>query len=315
MTGFFTDPVLGPCFLVDYSSLEPITTCPYRAYLTLERKKRLNVEQAALRFGKHIHTALDYRYKMQFYRGLTSTYDFISPDRQVTVEEMQNRILERCFTSTPCESEFWRNLDSASKVIEMYNATYSGDDFKVASVGGRPFVEQSFSIITEKIDGILIIYIGRIDLALYNSREQLFVLDHKTTSMLGEQFWADQAMSGQYKGYCWAIEKAGLPRPTGYIVNALACRKPTKTGVPIEFERRTFFLNDDSLSLWYQNMLLQVETYLWHHKRNKFPQHTKHCVTKYGLCEFYKCCEQHPNSHDDCLESNLYTTNDWSPLK
>ena len=316
MTGFHTDPVLGDCFLIDSSGLEPITTCPYRAYLSVLRKKKRNREEPALRFGGIIHEALGYRYKMMHYRKCkTSAIINISNLLPRTMEEVQLRITERLFTSRPCEAEDWRNLGTATEIIRKYNEEYESEDFHIAEINGLPFVEKPFNIICDRIAGVLVIYIGRIDLAVYDSKGKLYIIDHKTTSMLGEGFWQDAAVSEQQRGYCWAATKAGLPQPTGYYINALACRKPTKSGTAIEFARRIFYLGEDDLSRWYQNMMHQVETFLWHHKRKIFPQHHKHCITKYGACEFYDLCKQHPDSHEDSLASHNYTDNVWTPLK
>lgn len=318
MTGFITDPILGPCFLIDSSGLEPITSCPYHGYLSIIRKKKSSYPATALIAGNILHKALDYRYKMMALRNCkTSSIVNITKDAfPVTLEEMQLRITSILYSRNSDIDMGWRNLALATELIKEYNSTYEEEDFTIAKVGSRPFVEMPFSCICERIDGILIIYIGKIDLGYYNHKNHLYILDHKTTSRLGETFWEEAAVFEQTRGYCWAAVKCGLPKPTGYTVNALGWKAPTKTGNPINLERRSFYLQDNSLDRWYQNMLEQCATFFWHYKRNKFPTYQKlHCVHKYGKCEFYDLCRQHPDSHEDALNSTLYIDNLWTPLK
>lgn len=318
MIGFSTDPVLGPCFIIDSTSLEPITTCPYHGYLSVVKKKKPSYPATALIAGNILHEALSYRYKMMAYRSCKTSaiINFTNEGLPITLEEIQLRLLSKLYSRYSDIDMEWRNLALATELIKTYNEVYEDENFTIAKHNSRPFVELPFSVICERIDGILVIYIGKIDLAYFDHKNHLYILDHKTSSRLGETFWDEASVFEQTRGYCWAATKCGLPQPTGYTVNALGWKAPTKTGTAINLERRTYYLEEDSLSRWYQNMLLQCETFIWHHKRGKYPTHQKlHCIHKYGRCEFYNLCKQHPASHDDALSSNYYIDNTWNPLK
>lgn len=310
------------CFLVDNGLVEHITTCPTKANYKYVYGKSTAAESAALRFGRNIHTALAYHNKMQFFG-------------KEPKEDVQLRILENRFLTTPTELEGWRNLDSAIKVIRGYNASPMGREahIKAHPVTGLPMVEHPFAIDTKRVvQGYRIIYIGRIDRTT-KMPEGTFVRDYKTTSMLGDSFWSEAAISEQYRGYCWAYRESTGEEPIGYCVDAIGIREslqnavwddvlqkvvPPKNSkaVPLSFETERFFTAHPSgqLDEWFENMLQQVDTFLFHLKKNVFPRHHYHCRMKYGLCEYYDVCSLPERSRESVLNSNAFQENKWTPL-
>lgn len=288
---------------VDNSFIELLTTCPWKCWASSVAKRRLASETPALRLGSHIHATLAYRYKIEA---------FGKPYNQ----DVQFRILSKRFERTPCETEDWRNLDTAQKVIEAYNTSHPIEPFDIVNHNGFPLVEKPFAVEAGQIGDVTIIYTGRIDLCLRDNNNGLFVMDHKTTTMLGDTYWKDMEFSEQQRGYCWIIRKILGEEPLGYIVNVLAMRRPTKTGVPIEFQRQRFYTKEPTGQLddWHQNMLAQVEEFLWHYGRGIFPRHHKHCIGKYGACEFVRVCELPEKDRATALASGAFKNNEWSPL-
>lgn len=300
------------CFFIDGSGLSVIQECPTKAYNILIRRRRAAGESPALRLGHHIHEALAYRNK-----AIAS--------KQPWSEEEQIKLLEELFTSTPCESEDWRNLDFAKQVIQHYNEQFGleSPEIFINPANGQPVVEHSLAVDTgEVVQGWRIIYIGRIDY-LSVEKDGLFINDYKTTSVLGELFWKQFEVDEAQRGYCWAIKKTLGIEPCGYVIRALAFRKPTKTGTSIEFENQRFFTAQPTgqLDRWYNNMMNQVEVFLWHHNRSVFPFYHKSCITRYNqACEFFDVCNVNPHSgsveaaREALLMGGGFKDNDWSPL-
>lgn len=296
--------LIGNTFFVDNSSIEPITTCPWLAYISIVRRLKRTGESPPLRFGGHIHAALAYRYR-RIAQGHKPDDDVIS------------RILTLRFARTPCENEDWRNVNMAHAVLDAYGIHYLEEEtnMEVYMHKGYPLVEKPFSLYIGDVLGFKIVYMGRIDL-VYKEGPHTYVIDHKTTSMMGITYWQDTAMSEQQRGYCWAVREVTGLEPLGYVINALACRKPTKTGTSIEFKRQNTFTREPAgqLDEWRENMLYQVEEFLWHHKRGIYPRHHKHCITKYGACPLYSVCELPLQSRELALQSSEFAHNDWTPL-
>jgi hypothetical protein len=311
------------CFFVDNSKIELITTCPWAAYAAIILRRRPAEESAALRFGGFIHKAVEYR---NICIALGKPF----------VEDEQLKLLSKLFTENPLENEGWRNFDSAVKAIRGYNAFYppEQEDFKIAkNAKGEPFVEQPFAVDTgETIRGWRIIYTGRIDVKIERADGSTYDWDIKTSSVLGDTTWADWAVSEQFKGYCWADWKCTGQEPTGYYIDAIGARESIANAVfnpvtgevqplgkskavPLELVRQPFFTKvpEGQLQEWYENMLLQVDVFLYYMESNTFPRHHKHCVGKYGKCQFYNVCSL-PEKREEALQGTAFKDNTWSPL-
>lgn len=176
---------------------------------------------------------------------------------------------------------------------------------------------------------IPIIYSGKIDLPL-SIDGNLYVMDHKTTSMLGDWFWTEQRMSSQQRGYCWAFQTLTSMPVHGYIVNGIRTKEPPqyvtkgtthkgKSRSPTEwwkesFNRERFILKPGELDEWKANTIDLVEEFFWHYQRDYMPMKTKWC-NSYGRCPYYDVCRLPADERDFMLASGEFTDNTWSPLK
>lgn len=295
-------------FFVDNSMIELMTTCPWKSWASFIARRRRNREEPALRFGTHIHAATALR---DLRECLGQSYTFSE----------QVALLEAAFTNTPCENEEWRNFSTASEVVRAYNQHWGLEHCTTVKLkDGTPAVELSFALEAGKIGDVQVVYAGRIDRLVTYPGEGLFVFDRKTASIGGETFWQDKEMNPQGRGYCWACRESPQigQEPTGYVIDQLLTRPPSKTGTAIEFARRKFFTKEPpgQLDRWFQNMMAQVETFLWHQQRGVFPRHHAfHCINKYGSCEFLKACEEKTEAKSlEVLAGGDFKSNTWSPL-
>lgn len=317
-------PLVDGALLLDNSTLELLQTCPRSMEYAYLRKRTLAREKPALNFGSAIHAALAFRYKQFEDRPL-------STDNLVQVLD----VLDQHFLANPQPDGDYRTLSLARSLIESYLKVWSREPFKV--VQGK--VEASFALriafihrITGEIrpykgektwtnDWYLICYIGRIDLVV-EENTGLWVMDHKTSSMFGDTFWNEMAMTAQQLGYVWACKQSLGRTPRGYIINGIRTRKPTRLDEYDEtkmvraddFARQQFVVTEDMLAEWQENVLSLVREFLWHHSNNYMPRKTKWCVGKYGLCPFYDVCSLPRSSREQMLMSSQYEDSIWSPL-
>lgn len=304
MIGFVDSPTYGPTLFIDHSTLEPWLECPYKGYIKLVERKKRDSASPALRYGGAVHAALAYRYRMKAVK------------QEVDWDHVNSKMIDivaRYMDSNPCAFEEWRNLDQASALLALHaQLNDRSEDFTIAKLSGFPFVEKSFVVDLGTIVKHRVFYVGRIDLVVKHD-SNIFVLDHKTTSMIGDGFWTQQRMSSQFLGYCYVLKQLGF-QVTGYIVNALVTRKPTRTGINVDNERRTFFLDPSWDVQWRSNVTKQIGSILTALENNLVFQNRSACVGKYSVCEFCTLCQQHPDSHAAELSSRFYTTNTWTPL-
>jgi hypothetical protein len=340
-------PIRDNCFYVDNSTIELITTCPWLAYASIIRQRRPAMESSALRFGGFIHQALELRHRMLWMNQELKASGMTTKVSEAEIENAQIKLLSDLFTASPLESEGWRNLAAAVLCIRGYNAQYplAGQQHLIATnpMNGRALVEQPFACDTHTdIHGLRVIYTGRIDAAIRTHDNQHFVWDVKTSSVLGDDTWADWSISEQFRGYCWALRECTGIEPTGYYVDAIGARQsienaryddvmravvPTSEkskAVPLELIRQPYFTQvpPGQIDEWFANMLNQVRWFLslygecgdspakWEHHR-----HHKHCIGKYGKCRFFNVCSlPDPAQRESALTSAEYKDEDWSPL-
>lgn len=314
-------PVIDSCLFIDNSSLERFTTCPRSSQYYLCQKRESADSRSALTFGKIIHNALEIRY-----RNLTM------PLPAVTTLMLDS--LTTAFSTWSPPEDDHRNIDTAIKVITSYLATYPIEEFSITSLpSGAPAVELPFAVplgditingplLIRNPDGstetrhfttLTIIWQGRIDL-IYSSQGRTYIMDHKTTSMLGPSYFKEFELSHQVYGYVWATSALLKRSISGFAINALAIRKPTKTGKGIEFIRQVIPLEQTLLEEWVDDTLHICSDFVEHARRGYFPKHTKWCVGKYGECPYRGVCSMPPAHREMFLASGLFKTVDWSPL-
>lgn len=305
--GLITNPDGSKHIIIDGSATTTYCTCPREAEYAYIKRRKLNVESPALRFGKHIHTALAHHYTL---RAFGSSWT-----------EMIHKTLTDAFTETPCATEGWRNLGQAVEVYNAYLREYPGEtDFTVAFHNNKPLIELPFVLHlgTMSIMGTdyNIHYAGRIDLVVEEA-EGLFVVDHKTTSVGGDTFWAAFDLSAPMRGYVYAAQLLTGKPIVGYIVNALFSRKPTRTGCPIEFGRTRYFTHEPpgQIDEWLKNLYDIVGTFVINLERGYFPRHTNNCKRIYGLCDYHSVCMLPADSRPGALGSARFTENLWTPLE
>jgi len=84
-------------------------------------------------------------------------------------------------------------------------------------------VEIPFEILLTKVDGVEVLFVGRIDvLAKYLG--YYVIVDHKTTGFLNDQWRQQWSMDGQMTGYCWAASQLFGP-VIGAFINGVQFSK------------------------------------------------------------------------------------------
>ena len=194
---------------------------------------------------------------------------------------------------------------------------------------GTPLVECTFCLPFGTVQNTPIYYCGKIDTAIEDNNG-VWSFDHKTAFQFGETFTAMMQMDGGQLGYCWALGQV-LKRPvTGYIIDAVRIRRPTRAssrsvefgGVesPVDasdFARLPFPIPYAStLEDWRSDTLALIADILWHHDRGYFPRHRWNCTNKFGKCDFFEVCSAPREQREAILyHSTLYEESTWSPLK
>jgi hypothetical protein len=305
---------------IDNSFLDLLQTCPRQAYYNRVIKRIPVAVSPGLNFGTAGHQVLDYRYK-------TCGSEKPSPE----VETKQAAILMDFYSKTYFPEGDYRTLNHAIEVfVHQYNLRWQAEPFSVLQdADGNPMVEISFAvpwfvyregkILPLGEEGITVIYCGRIDLAVL-WKNRVVIIDHKTTSVLGNSFWDDQRISPQQLGYCWGFAKTTGRVPFEFVINAIRTKelplRQSPTWWAESFHRDGDFVTEDKLHEWEGNTTSLIEEFFWHRERNHFPMKKKWCCGKYGRCGYYDVCNLLPlEQREEMLRSTNFQDNLWTPLK
>ena len=179
------------------------------------------------------------------------------------------------------------------------------DDFEIVNFADRqaghslyfelPLGEVDFQSTFQgrHIDKVKVLWTGQID-AIIRRFDVLRVMDHKTTTMLGANFFAEFMNSSPAMGYTWAAQHILGDKVAGLFLNAIALRRPSKAGVQFKVQRRSYDYDAERLAEWQYNTLTLVSDFLSHLDRGFFPMEYRWCVGKYGACKYLDVCSMPP---------------------
>lgn len=298
-------PLVDGVLYIDNSSMELFTTCPRQAYYYVIRKLELNRDRIALSFGEAFHAVLEHLYR---------TYGTSFRTRDQDAEIL--RFAESLRLDTP--EDDYRTIPYLVNAVDRYLTQYPGEGFSIVSLHGQPAVELPFAYPLGTIDSpifgqVQIVWTGKIDL-VYKSQGRNGIFDHKTTSMLGPQYFAEFEIAHQMYGYAAATEFITGEPVHEITINALGCRKPTRTGVAYEFSRHIIPISRALLSEWHDDCLQIVSNFIAYAEDGRYPRHTKWCVGKYGPCQYRSICTLDPSVRESALATTEFRPVTWSPL-
>jgi len=279
---------------LDNTMLSLHQTCPSKYDLRINQNWTMRRKSAALGFGAALHSGLAVWYSCT--PGLTAQGTRGRIDRAIDAIERQ----------WPAEHPIddFRTLGKCKDVMLDYAHTYPNETFKVLGIDeGRPMVEQACTLMTglylscftcgpeyHDAEGICprcavalepIEYGGIFD-TLVDFSSQIFILEHKSTSVLGSTYFLQFRPNNQVTGYVWIAAGLSGRRVSGTIVNAIGVYKSSAT----KFERHITTRNQADIDEWLKNVQAVAEE-IQHHKRTGFwPMRTAAC-TIYGTCEFH----------------------------
>lgn len=325
--------------VIDNSSAEKFVTCPTSANFYLVHGREAHARNSALVFGGAIHAGLE-----SLLKG--------DPD------EVQDQRILRHFTENPAPtSEDYRTPMRALEVLRHYRqrATFPDYVWELQSDSSGPLIERAFElplgvidvgcrirtihpnqwgdgVVDETeggvwVDKIHVAWSGRTD-AVAHCNNAVRVVDHKTTSIAGDQVSKDFFLSNQTIGYVWAAQQLWPElNVSGFCVNFIHLKRPAagaglmdrgpRGGEPaLNFFRSYFDYTPERIRWWENNALLIVSDFIQCLVRNEFPSHTKWCFGKYGQCPYHDVC-----SIDDLeaqlrvLHSDMYKSVTWNPVR
>lgn len=306
---------------INSSSLSIIQECLRKSHYSLNERWLGKNESPATLFGSAIHKALEVFYLADpSQRALPKFEDaelLISANPQLSKDNLVLRAIaafvERAEPLRELPDTDKRSIPNGIWTLWHYFKAYIDDPY-VAFVdeSGRPFVERSFSFTLHEDETLKIDYFGTVDLVVKHQKSgDLYVCDHKTSSVVGADFYNRLKPNHQYTGYLMGVrESFGLPIDS-FLVNCIQvkARPLTSRGTPPHYPRQVTTRDQADYDEFRSVIVANVHNYLRGRQTGVWPLGQVNACAQYGGCQYLAVCAAPSTLRENILQSkfNRYT--------
>lgn len=303
---------------INFSSLSVIQECGRKADYSLVRKLKGKQLSAALVFGTAIHKPLEIFYLApREQRKMPVNFDEHASLMAYGHAAPSDELLYRCVAAFVQAAEPLRGLPDTDKrslasgvwLLTHYFKTYIDDPW-VAFVDEKgPVVERRCELDLFEDDSLKIILHGTIDIILRNEQNGAVLPgDHKTTSIVGSDFYNRLYPNFQYSAYALLAREVLGIKADGFLVNALETKsKPlTPRGGPPKFFRQVTQRTEEDFKEFKETVIFNVRQFLSWRENNFYPQGSVSICANYGGCQYQKVCSA-PHSIRETVIENTFS--------
>lgn len=268
----------------DYTVMSTYLTCPRKYNFRFNRGLVGKSAMMAADFGSAIHKGLDEWYK-------TGVVDLAV---QVFRKEFKEDL----------ERDNKRTHKLGEWMLRNYAEKYQDQPFKVLAT------EQEFTV--ELPNGNKLI--GRID-KIIEWGGVVWVMDHKTTSMLGPTFMNMHTPNLQFSGYVYAAQQLGYTKCVGVLVDALLVAKgllESSTRAKLTPLLRDFAYRGEADMAEYLQVVEKLQSDITLSEINDKWQPNWESCSDYGECAYRRVCKEPVELRERIIASD-YRVDHWDP--
>ena len=266
----------------DYTSMSTFLTCRRKYEYRINRGLVGMAPPTAANFGKCIHSALDVWY--------------VNHDLEATLAKFSEE-----FKADPDDDKrtpvmgFW--------ILKNYHEKYQDQPFKVLAT------EQEFTIDLPWGKKL----IGRID-KIIEWDGVVWVMDHKTTSQLGDGYMKMHTPNMQFTGYVYAANKLGF-KCQGALVDAILVAKgllETSSRSKLTPLRRDFAYRSEGDIEEYLRTIYDIQQDIELCENSQWWNQNQDSCTDYGECPYRKVCKESVEYRERII-TNDFRVEHWDP--
>lgn len=271
---------------IDYTALSTFTTCPKKYYFRIIRGIVGKKPPVAAEFGRAIHKALDVWHTQ---RDIDKAIQVFHDTFPVEIEDEK------------------RTHAVGEKILRLYAEKYEHEPFKVLES------ERKFSV---KIPGTDMMLVGRRDKVVDIDGSQ-WVLDHKTTSRLGAEFFYKIKPNMQFDGYVYSAIQDGYTKCVGVILDAILVAKglliPAQLSKLTPLARDMSYRSELDIQRYIENITQIIQYIERSYEIGVWYDNTESCCD-YVECPYRKICKEDVSLHERIIDMD-YKVEPWSPNK
>lgn len=302
---------------INSSSLGIILSCPRKSYYTLHRMLKSRSESSALVFGSAIHKGLEVFYSHpKAERNIPSDFKTQSdlmafgspaPTKHFLYDAISAFVQAadplKCLPDTDK-----RSIPNGIWLLQNYFKTYIDDPYEVYSDANGPVTERTFDLVLYEDPTLKIILFGTIDVVLKNlANGTVLPTDHKTSSVVGSDFFNRLKPNHQYTGYLLGAQRVLGLETDSFLVNCLQVKpKPvTARGSGPHFTRQVTTRSEHDILEFTQSVLWAVRSYLFWSDAQSWPLGHVDACTMWGGCQFLEVCSAPSQLRENLLENKF----------
>lgn len=303
---------------INSSSLSIIQECLRKSHYTLNERWMGMSDSPATLFGSAIHKALEV-----FYLGSPEQRHLPALEDLELIAHGGSRVdgsaplLLRAVQAFVDKAEPLRALPDTDKrsipngawILYHYFKSFVDDPY-VAYVdeAGRSFVERSFTFTLHEDETLRVDYFGTIDLIVRHSQtDDLLVCDHKTSSIVGSDFYNRLKPNHQYTGYLLGVREAFGLNINSFLVNCLQVkpRPTTARGQAPHFPRQITSRDEADFAEFKMSVISAVHSYLRGRQTGIWPLGHVNTCAQYGGCQYLQICSAPVTLRENILKAKF----------
>ena len=302
---------------INSSSLGVIQECKRKSkYLLLDGWK-MDTEAPATVFGSAIHKAMEVFYSGEIAdRKLPKLEDMelMSYGHKVRGEDSDlvlratRAFIERAVQLQPLPETDKRSIQNGVWILWYYFSAFIDDGYKAYVDENGPFVERQFTFTLYEDANLIVEYFGQIDFVLQNIKTgDLIPGDHKTSSMVGADFFNRLKPNHQYTGYLMGAKEVFKLDTDKFMVNCIEVKaKPkTKAGKPPNFPRQITTRDKNDFAEFKDSVVQAVREYLYARETGLWPIGHVNACAMYGGCSYLSVCSAPDSLRENVLKSKF----------
>ena len=257
---------------LDYSMTSAFRRCPLLYWLLHVRGKSSSQHASALNYGGLMHVGLNVWYEDHDLQKACQAME----DEEWTDPIDDFRTKERCIRKLVDYTEYYGDESEWMDRILLNETPYE----IAASDGFR--------------------YGGKMDL-LVMWQGKAWVMDHKTTSRFGSDYFDQFVLSSQMAGYIWAAQMLHGETVAGVIINCIVTHKVPKP-IADQTHRQAIMYSPERIEEWRRSQIYDYHTIHQAIEADYFPPRWDNCINKYGKCAAFEVCKVPQKNREDMIE-------------
>lgn len=302
---------------INSSSLGTIQECKRKAKYQLFEKWKSENEAPATVFGSAIHAGLEV-----FYSGdptkrkvpkledmeLMSYGHNLEKEKDDLLLQATRAFIKKADPLKALPETDKRSIQNGVWILWNYFKSFVDDGYVAYVDEIGPFVERRFEFVLYEDEHLIIVYFGTIDLVVQNiNTKELIVADHKTSSVVGNDFYNRLKPNHQYTGYLLGAREAFKLDTNQFLVNCLQVKEKPKTarGSAPHFPRQITTRDDGDFAEFKEAVVQAVREYLYAKETNSWPIGHVNTCAMYGACSYLAVCSAPNALRENILKSKF----------